>query len=325
MAYWLKHSVTLRAAIVAETGKRVGELLQGPFGALAALGVRQGIRGLNTAVADPRTHSFAGLKAVLTPKMSRELSNTSRLVSDRWAKKYAEQLGRGLGEASADGLLVSLAEVQRSTLPARLLERVLYSVAGLPRGEALSVVQVAQNRLKTYLGTRRPIRPQDLAADVGKVLLSRRSKRILYNEDMVVQNFGTQILLMNAVSRGYLSPDARKVWVTAPDERVCPVCAPLDSVAVKISDSFLVRGYLGLVHHDMRLWVPPAHPNCRCRVVPEQAVVSGITTRTARFSRDNPKASSWPIPARYNQDRARARSTMTDIVTQGETPPWMNG
>lgn len=308
VAYWLTHSAVLRGAIVAETGKRVAEVLEGPFGYLAAVGVREGLKGLNQLVTDPRSYSPVGLKAMLTPKMRTELSNTSRLVGNRWAKQYAQQLGRGLGEASADGMLVSLAEVQRSTLPARLLERVLYSAAGLPRGQALSVVQVAQNRIKTYMGTRRPIRPADVAADLGKILLSQRSKRVLYNENTVVQNFGTQIVLMNALSRGYLAPDARKVWVTAVDERVCPVCAPMDSVAVKIEDAFLIRSHRGLLSHDTKLWVPPAHTNCRCTIVPESAIGHGIITRTARFTRPEP--------------RARLRSRMADIVEQSETPPW---
>jgi hypothetical protein len=79
-----------------------------------------------------------------------------------------------------------------------------------------------------------------------------------------------------------------------------------------------------VLHHDAKLWVPPAHVNCRCRIVPRSAIEHGITTRTARFSRDNPTESAWPIPAKFDQSRARLRSRMGDIVHQSETPPWVD-
>lgn len=41
-------------------------------------------------------------------------------------------------------------------------------------------------------------------------------------------------------------------WLTAHDERVCPVCKSLDKTIYQISDSFR----------------PPAHPNCRCTTIP---------------------------------------------------------
>lgn len=253
------------------------------------------------------------------------LANTSKLISASWAKQYAEQLGKGLGDASADGLFVSMATLNRAQLPERVKWQILYSAAGLPQGEALSVTQVAINRLHAFIGSRRPVTAKDLARDMGKVYLSRRAARILDNEDTVAQNFGRQILFMNAVAKGYLPADTQKVWLTAVDERVCPVCAPMDSVAVNIDEPFLVRSHRGLVHHDTKLWVPPAHTNCRCTVMPRPSVEHGMITRTARFSRDNPTASQWPIPARFDQSRARLRSGMGDIVEQGSTPPWMSG
>jgi hypothetical protein len=245
------------------------------------------------------------------------------LVSQAWAKKYAQQLGEGLGESSADGLLVSLSTLNRASVAEDIAWRIVHSAAGLSHGDALSVTQVALNRLNAMATSRRAISSRDVAADVGKLLLSRRTKRIMEQEQQVAINFGTQILLMNAVAKGYLPADAQKVWVTAVDERVCPVCAPMDSVAVKIDEPFLVRGHRGVLHHDAKLWVPPAHVHCRCRIVPRAAVESGIITRTARFSRANPTEAEWPIPAKFDQSRARLRSSMGDIVAQGETPPWM--
>jgi SPP1 gp7 family putative phage head morphogenesis protein len=41
-------------------------------------------------------------------------------------------------------------------------------------------------------------------------------------------------------------------WLTARDERVCPICAGLDGTTYRLGDTTR----------------PPAHPNCRCTVVP---------------------------------------------------------
>ena len=42
-------------------------------------------------------------------------------------------------------------------------------------------------------------------------------------------------------------------WLTAEDELVCPICAPLDGQTADLS-----KGFDG----------PPAHPNCRCYLQP---------------------------------------------------------
>lgn len=49
-------------------------------------------------------------------------------------------------------------------------------------------------------------------------------------------------------------------WSTARDEFVCPVCAPLNGKVVLLDEEFPVEaGYEG---------EPPAHPNCRCVLIP---------------------------------------------------------
>lgn len=53
-----------------------------------------------------------------------------------------------------------------------------------------------------------------------------------------------------------------KEWMTAYDEAVCPICAPLSGKIVKLNESF------------GRVDKPPAHVNCRCWILP---VVIGDT------------------------------------------------
>jgi SPP1 gp7 family putative phage head morphogenesis protein len=57
-------------------------------------------------------------------------------------------------------------------------------------------------------------------------------------------------------------------WSAAGDDRVCPLCRPLDGVVMKISEA---RGLI------------PRHPNCRCAHVPAQVGEPADTTRRVNY------------------------------------------
>lgn len=56
-------------------------------------------------------------------------------------------------------------------------------------------------------------------------------------------------------------------WRTAHDERVCPICGPLHKTVVRIDSDF--SGFLpDEVRNTGNITAPPAHPRCRCWIVP---------------------------------------------------------
>jgi len=66
-------------------------------------------------------------------------------------------------------------------------------------------------------------------------------------------------------------------WYTAEDERVCPLCGPLDGKIVSIDQNFFDKGdtvqgsdgsTLDVSYDDVG--APPLHPDCRCYVRPEE-------------------------------------------------------
>lgn len=60
-------------------------------------------------------------------------------------------------------------------------------------------------------------------------------------------------------------------WVTAQDERVCPICQPLDQKVININGTWVGgKGTIGKY--------PPLHINCRCFVVPEERNGSQVWT-----------------------------------------------
>lgn len=88
-----------------------------------------------------------------------------------------------------------------------------------------------------------------------------RAELFAQTETMTAMNFGQQMIWEQAILNGDLPRDANKVWITAMDERVCPICEPLDKKAVPILTRFKTDAG--------KLWVPPAHPRCRCTVIPD--------------------------------------------------------
>lgn len=65
-------------------------------------------------------------------------------------------------------------------------------------------------------------------------------------------------------------------WRTARDERVCPICGPLNEKQLGLDTSNDWRGYLPdeiLQLAKKPINGPPAHPNCRCWAVPVIAEV----------------------------------------------------
>lgn len=46
-------------------------------------------------------------------------------------------------------------------------------------------------------------------------------------------------------------------WLTTQDEKTCPICEPLDGRIVAIGKPF-----------DSGVYFPPAHPSCRCAILP---------------------------------------------------------
>lgn len=58
-------------------------------------------------------------------------------------------------------------------------------------------------------------------------------------------------------SEGFLPPEARRVWITAQDEKVCKICGPMDGVLADIDGFFETSA--GPTEYPQA-----THPNCRC-------------------------------------------------------------
>lgn len=96
-----------------------------------------------------------------------------------------------------------------------------------------------------------------LADDIASIIGDdARAETIARTEAMEAANRGQQELWSQAVDAGLLTGQEEQEWIVANDDRLCPICEPMDGVRVGLDESFDVDGE--------EMDGPPAHPNCRC-------------------------------------------------------------
>ena len=88
-------------------------------------------------------------------------------------------------------------------------------------------------------------------------LLKYRSETIARTEIARAVGEGQTAMWKQMVADGYLPVDAKRVWVTALDERTCEICEPMNGVETDIFGSWNTAN--GFVSHPQA-----THPNCRC-------------------------------------------------------------
>lgn len=97
----------------------------------------------------------------------------------------------------------------------------------------------------------------DLANQIDELIGDdARAETIARTETMRASNAGQQLAWDQAAMQGLLSGNEQKEWIVTPDDRLCPICEPMDGVTVDLDESFDVDGE--------EIDEPPAHPNCRC-------------------------------------------------------------
>lgn len=214
-----------------------------------------------------------------------------------WAVVTARRVGEQVLKTSNDALQGQANEVLNLRLPAPVVAERLNAVYGLDERDA--------NAYQTYISRKALPRNTSLPETLLK-RLALRGRLIGDTEAFSAINFGRQLYYMEGVFTGALRQDTQKVWVTALDERVCPVCRPMDGLAVPVDKQFEVvfpppRTKRGKKRANAKLFVPPVHPNCRCTVVLDEKFRSGIITRSARYDDDE-------------RHRARLVSDVRDLV-----------
>ena len=117
----------------------------------------------------------------------------------------------------------------------------------------------------------------DIVSNYADNMLDYRADMISQTESVRASNLGLQDAYGQAIDRGVFPADAvKKFWLTALDERVCPICRPIPA---RHKDGIDVNGAFETSAGQIEY--PPAHPNC----LPGDALVAaeGVTAASKRW------------------------------------------
>lgn len=133
------------------------------------------------------------------------------------------------------------------------------AVLGLTNHQAASVVRYREGLLQAGESPRRVTR---LVEQRTAILRRQRALNVARTETIQAANLGQQTAWRQANEDGLLADGFRRFWLTAQNEAVCRLCAPvpgMNAEGVTLEQSFQTP--IGPV------FAPTLHPSCRCVVI----------------------------------------------------------
>jgi hypothetical protein len=129
-------------------------------------------------------------------------------------------------------------------------------VLGLDTGRALAVVHLRRGLEEAG---RAPRVIDRLTRTYAARLLRQRAMTIARTEVLTALNAGQRLAWEQAVDHGLLTSTATRVWITTPDDRLCPRCKAQDGLTALVGEPYLLNApEVGETEG------PPLHPSCRC-------------------------------------------------------------
>jgi len=181
------------------------------------------------------------------------------------AAQYAERFSAthltGITLETEEAVRQVIAYGMRNGKPINSIAQDLQSQVGLTKRHQQAVVNHRDMMLREGNVPRGQVEAMSRA--YAQRLKSHRAQMIARTEVMNALNIGRLTVWSSAINDGTIPSTARKVWVTADDERTCPACAPMHGVTVPFGEAFDVPYPKGKA---MMLQAPPPHPQCRCIV-----------------------------------------------------------
>lgn len=169
------------------------------------------------------------------------------------ADDYAARIGMYMNQTSAAAIQDGFNAYVNRRVPVKIAaERAMRSF-GLTKRQMASVVNLGAQDAKNS------VRPIDTQAPVRSFIERQIRHRFKIVGDQEAFNVSQQALQVNwlyMVENGQLPETAKRVWVTARDEFVCPTCGPMHLKEVGVKEYFIVDG--------VKMWVPGVHVGCRC-------------------------------------------------------------
>lgn len=192
--------------------------------------------------------------------------NASNPLATAAAERTAAAMVTQVTRQTRDAIRAVITRSFREGLTPRAAAKLIRPLIGLTERQSTAVLN---RRAKQQAAGWTAERIEKDAARYTQALLRQRAEMIARTEVIRASTDGKIAAWQQAQARGELGADLRKTWIVTPDDKLCPICAPLDGKQAPVAGTFATD--VGDVQG------PPAHPNCRCAV--------GLTSATAAAPR----------------------------------------
>jgi SPP1 gp7 family putative phage head morphogenesis protein len=174
----------------------------------------------------------------------------------KWVAEHSTELITNIGKNSREAIKHVLGEgINRGRHPLRMAKDLKRSLGLNDR-----LAKAVMNRRLSLEKADMPLTKVDkIVKKYSEKLLKYRAELIARTESMTAINQG-RLDLWKQLEEDEAFPDPmEQEWLTSADERVCPICGPMNGQRRAIGESF--EGSEGSVD------APPIHAQCRCSVV----------------------------------------------------------
>jgi hypothetical protein len=197
----------------------------------------------------------------LTARMAFNVTNPE---ATKAAERSAAQLVTQVTDETRQAIRSVVQKAFSEQLTPRDTAKLIRPLIGLTERQALAVINLRYDLIKQGVpGERIYAAVEKYAAK----LLKQRAELIARTEIIRASTEGQRELWRQAKAQGLISREMQIVWITTPDDRLCPTCAAMDGQTVGIeSGSFAVETRTSRRSRRYAVSGPPAHPRCRCTV-----------------------------------------------------------
>jgi SPP1 gp7 family putative phage head morphogenesis protein len=209
----------------------------------------------------------------------------AKTFSDEWWQEQADDLYRGTERVLFE-IFFAGGKVGERLLPKKARVLLDWDVFNQAAVEYLDLY-----RLNTVAGIEAVTQQRAVAAIQQWIKSGEPLNHLTAKLDPIFGASRAQRIAVTEVTRTYAAGNisawkttglvSQKVWQTANDERVCPICGPLHDQVVNLEadfslDQLALPPEMALSGNEYIYFQPPAHPNCRCWLKP---VVSEVSLR----------------------------------------------
>lgn len=215
----------------------------------------------------------------LRPRWIEAMEAANRRMEERYPEWYFDPMHAGvrewtenragsfITEVTNTQILGARAVIQRAAvledMTVDLLARAIRPMVGLTHPQATANLKYFEKLIEKGASERKAV---DLATRYAARQHRYRGYNIARTELAFAYNQGSYLGTKQAQEKGYMG-DCVKIWCTAEDERVCPICGGLEGTTIGIDEEFNFKTRLASEENPTIQLVPPAHPSCRCAVM----------------------------------------------------------